>query len=159
VGEAPESRNDIEEVYRANAEDLVRFATGLVGPSDARDVVSAAVLRVWRSGRLAGVDDPRRYLFRAVINEARMHHRSTLRRRAREARAVARDIGTSATEPRPEVLAAVARLSLRQRAVVALVYWHDLDEASVAAHLGISTGSVRKHLARAHARLRGVLTP
>jgi RNA polymerase sigma factor (sigma-70 family) len=57
------------------------------------------------------------------------------------------------------VLAAIARLSLRQRAVVTLVYWHDLDDASVAARLGISPGSVRKHLARAHARLRGVLTP
>jgi DNA-directed RNA polymerase specialized sigma24 family protein len=34
-----------KEVYRKYADDLVRFATGLVGPTDAPDVVSEATLR------------------------------------------------------------------------------------------------------------------
>lgn len=163
VGVVGETRatpaGDLERLYRAQATDLVRLATGLVGPADAGDVVAAAVLRVWRSGRLAEVDDPARYLVRSVVNEARMHHRSTLRRRAREARVAESALESAvAPEPQPEVLAAVARLSVRQRAVVVLVYWHDLDERAVAAQLGISPGSVRRHLARAHARLRGVIT-
>jgi RNA polymerase sigma factor (sigma-70 family) len=58
---------------------------------------------------------------------------------------------------RPEVLAQVARLSLRQRAVVTLTYWDDLDQRAVAERLGISAGSVRRHLARAHAKLRRLL--
>jgi DNA-directed RNA polymerase specialized sigma24 family protein len=33
-----------EEVYAKHAEELTRFATGLVGPADAADVASAAVL-------------------------------------------------------------------------------------------------------------------
>jgi RNA polymerase sigma factor (sigma-70 family) len=52
---------------------------------------------------------------------------------------------------------AVAGLSVRQRAVVVLTYWADLDPRAVAERLGISEGSVRRHLARARARLREVL--
>jgi len=56
-----------------------------------------------------------------------------------------------------EVLEAVARLSPRQRAVVFLTYWDDLDPAAVASTLGLGEGSVRRHLARARARLRKML--
>ncbi len=92
----------------------------------------------------------------AVLNQARQSHRSAMRRAAREARAAA---GGSVLPPEvhPEVLEAVARLSLRQRAVVVLSYWADLDPAGVAKLLGISQGSVRRHLARARARLRELL--
>lgn len=34
------------EIYRKHADDLTRFATGLVGPGDAADVVAKAVLDV-----------------------------------------------------------------------------------------------------------------
>jgi RNA polymerase sigma factor (sigma-70 family) len=59
--------------------------------------------------------------------------------------------------PRPEVLEAVSRLSLRQRAVIVLTYWNDLDPASVAGLLRISEGAVRSHLARARALLKEYL--
>lgn len=146
------------EVYEKHADDLVRFATGLVGPSDAADVVSAAVLRAVSSASWGTARNQRAYLFRAVLNEARMHHRSTMRRRAREARAAVRDVSAETPLPRPEVLELVARLSVRQRAVVVLTYWDDLDRASVARLLGISEGAVKRHLARAHHRLRELLT-
>jgi RNA polymerase sigma factor (sigma-70 family) len=45
-------------------------------------------------------------------------------------------------------------LSIRQRAVTVLTYWSDLDPSSVALLLGISEGSVRRHLARARSRLK-----
>jgi RNA polymerase sigma factor (sigma-70 family) len=144
------------EIYGKHADDLVRFATGLVGPADAADVVADAVVRALSSRAWAGVQNHRAYLTRAVLNEARMHHRSTLRRRAREALA-AGDGVTYDTAPRPDVLKQVARLSLRQRAVVVLTYWDDLDQRAVADRLGISAGSVRRHLARAHAKLRRLL--
>jgi RNA polymerase sigma factor (sigma-70 family) len=48
-------------------------------------------------------------------------------------------------------------LSLRQRAVVVLAYWADLTPDDIADRLGISEGAVRRHLARARARLRAVL--
>ena len=148
--------SDDDEIYRKYSPDLVVFATGLVGPADAADVVADAVARVLASPKWADARDRRAYLYGSVLNEARMHHRSTLRRRAREARVAQRE-GVVDGEVRPEVLAAVARLSVRQRAVVALTYWHDMHEREIAELLGISVGTVRRHLARAHQRLRGVI--
>jgi len=60
-------------------------------------------------------------------------------------------------EFRPEVRQAVEELSVRQRAVVYLTYWEDMTDEAVAVHLGISAGSVRRHLARARKHLRRVL--
>jgi RNA polymerase sigma factor (sigma-70 family) len=143
------------ELYAKHADELTRFATGLVGPSDAGDVVADAVVRCFASPSWGGVRDHRAFLYRSVLNQARMRHRSTMRRRARELRASGH--GRDVLDPpdvRPEVLEAVGRLSVRQRAVVVLTYWADLDPASVAALLGIGEGSVRRHLARARARLK-----
>ena len=140
-------------IYEKYAEELTRFATGLVGPHDAADVVSMAVVRAFSSPAWAGVRDHRAYLLRSVLNETRMHHRSTLRRRAREARYAQPD-RVEAPDVRPAILEQVAGLSVRQRAVVVLTYWDDLDPAEIGRRLGISPGSVRRHLARAHAHLR-----
>ena len=148
---------DDAEVYEKYAEELVRFATFLGGPADAPDLLSAAVLRALGSPRWRAVTNPRAYLYRAVLNEARMQHRSRRRRRAREARVAPRDLTLAPPEPRPEVVEAVARLSARQRAVIYLTYWDDLDPAGVAAVLGISDGAVRRHLARARSTLRRLL--
>jgi RNA polymerase sigma-70 factor (ECF subfamily) len=56
-----------------------------------------------------------------------------------------------------DVLAAVNKLSVQQRASVVLTYWEDLTPAQIASRLGISEGSVKRHLARARARLRELL--
>jgi RNA polymerase sigma factor (sigma-70 family) len=144
------------EAYEKYAGELVRFATGLVGPDDAQDVVSEAFVRAVRSRIWTAVEHPRAYLYRVVANEVRMRHRATMRRRARERKAAVRPV-TYETEVRPEVLEAVGRLSPRQRAVVVLTYWEGLTPPEVAARLGIGDGSVRRHLARARARLREVL--
>jgi len=69
-----------EEIYRKYSDDLVRFATGLVGPFDAPDVVTDGCLRAFRSRGWSDVSNPRAYLYRTILNEARSHHRSTLRR-------------------------------------------------------------------------------
>jgi RNA polymerase sigma factor (sigma-70 family) len=144
------------EVYAQCAKDLVRFATGLVGPSDAADVVSAAVVRCLSSRAWPTVHDRRAYLFRAVLNEARAGRLSRSRREARERR-VSPPEAVLSTEIDPGVGVAVARLSVRQRAVVVLTYWADQDPASIAELLGVSEGTVRRHLARARSRLRRML--
>src|SRR5690606_25625437 len=82
--------------------------------------------------------------------------RSASRRRAREMRSAVRE-ETWSPDINFDVLAAVDRLSVRQRAVVVLTYWEDLGPSQVSARLGISEGSVKRHLNRARSRLREYL--
>jgi RNA polymerase sigma factor (sigma-70 family) len=144
------------EIYEKYADELVRFATFLVGPSDGPDLVSSAVLRVLSSHSAAPIRNWRAYLYRAVLNEARMRDRR-LSRQERGAEFRLPTATSEAPEIESEVLEAVARLSSRQRAVVFLTYWDDLDPAAVATTLGLGEGSVRRHLARARGRLRKML--
>lgn len=145
-----------EEIYRKHADDLVRFASGLVGPFDARDVVTDACLRAFRSAGWSDVTNHRAYLYRSVLNQARTHHRSTLRRRLREMRSAVHE-SLEPVEVDVDVLAAVDKLSVQQRASVVLTYWEDLTPGEVGSRLGISEGSVKRHLARARARLKELL--
>ena len=145
-----------EELYAKFSDRLVRFATTIVGPTYAEDVMTDGVLAAMRSPSWGRVDDRVGYLYRCVLNAGRMHLRSSGRRRRREERdwrsnrrdAVIEEQDLIAV-PNQEVRAAVAGLSARQRAVVYLTYWEDLDERTTAARLGISVGSVRRHLHRA----------
>jgi RNA polymerase sigma factor (sigma-70 family) len=144
------------EIYRKHAEDLTRFATGLVGPGDAADVVSEAVLSCFNSKKWSTVTAKRPYLYRSVYNKAAEFHRSSRRRRKREALVAQREL-VETPEIRPEVLAAVLALSVRQRAVIVLTYWEDLDPATIADLLNIGEGSVKRHIARGRSRLKEVL--
>lgn len=149
----------MEEAYRAWAGELTRYATALVGPADAADVVAEAFAAILARGDDAwrSVNDPRSYLYRSVLNAARMRHRGALRRRARELRWSEVPVSGELIVD-PAVRAALDRLSVQQRAVTFLTYWLDLTPSAIAATLGVSEGSVKRHLARARAHLREVLT-
>lgn len=142
--------------FEAHRTDLIRFATALVGPSDAADVVSDAVESLLKSGRLRRADDPVSLLYSAVMKKSNSFHRSRYRRRAREERFADR-ILVQDPELRPDVVRAVLDLSPRQRACVYLTYWEDLSPAMVAERLRIGEGTVKRYLARARSILREVL--
>lgn len=146
----------VEGNYRKWGDDLHRYATALVGPFEAEDAVADAIVGLLSSGRLATAADPKAYMFGAVHNSVRMRLRAEGRRRAREWR-VSGDPSTTDAESDPSIDAAVAALSLQQRAVIYLTYWEDLTPAAVAVWLEVSEGTVRRQLARARARLRKVL--
>ena len=144
---------DDEQIFRSYASELTRYATGLVGPADAADVVTDACLRAFSAKRWPEVANKRAYLYRTVLTVATDHHRSTLSRRLREIR-TAEPEATQPQEIDIDVLAAVERLSMQQRAAVLLTYWADLSPEGVAERMGVSTGSVKRHLARARKRLK-----
>lgn len=148
------ARSDVYEKY---SHDLVRFATGLVGPDDGPDLVSSAMLNVLWSPSWIQVENPRAYLYRSVLNEARKRHRTRMKRAGAEARAAASPDIVAMGEVHPEVLEAVGSLSPRQRAIVFLAYWEDLTSAEIARRLELSEGTVRRHLSRAETRLRRLL--
>ncbi len=156
------SEVSIEDAYDQYADDLVRYATVLVARSAAADVVAdtfADLLRrpdeAWSSVR-----DVKRFLFGAVANRARMHHRQAARRRQREQHLVAVRPShlDDVAEPVDGLVEAFGDLSVQQRAVVYLTYWQDLSVSGVADTLGVSDGTVRRQLARARSRLRGALS-
>lgn len=146
---------DLEEIYRRHRAELIRFAAVLVGSDNAADVVSSAVVRVL--DRLESVRNPKAYLYQVVANQARNWKRGESRRLRRESETAVYSDHVYIAEPYPEVREAIEELSVRQRAVVYLTYWADLPSETVAAYLGIGTGSVRRHLARARDQLRRVL--
>jgi RNA polymerase sigma factor (sigma-70 family) len=143
---------DNEQVYRSYAVELTRYATGLVGPFDAADVVTDACLKAFASRKWPEVANRRAYLYRTVLSVATDHHRSTLARRLRELKTAGPE-STSSQETDIDVLNAVDRLSMQQRAAVVLTYWADLPVEAVASRMGVSTGAVKRHLARARRHL------
>lgn len=144
------------ELYSLHADALIRFATGLVGPSDAQDVVADAMARLMVAPVWEQAVNPRSVMFRAVMYQAHTFLRGRRRRWAREARATRPGVFVMpAIEP--EVAAAVQDLSPQQRAVVFLTYWEDLGPVAVADLLGVREGTVRKQLSRARAKLREAL--
>jgi RNA polymerase sigma factor (sigma-70 family) len=57
----------------------------------------------------------------------------------------------------PEVLAALGRLTVRQRQVVVLRYWSELSEQEIADTLRVSRGTVKSTASRALTVLRDLL--
>lgn len=150
---------DNESVFRNYSEELTRYATGLVGPFDAPDVVTDACLKAFETRNWPEVVDRRAYLYRTVLTVAHDHHRRTLSRRVRELKSAGPDqIPDPAAAIDVAVLDAVARLSVQQRAAVFLTYWEDLSPEAVADRMGVSVGSVKRHLARARKRLGEILS-
>jgi len=149
---------DDVDAYRRHATELIRYATVLVGPDDAPDVVTDAVLAAFRSAQWATVENRRAYLYRAVFNRGLSHRRSDSRRRRRET-VVALRSATRVDAPDSALDAhrALAALSGQQRAVIYLTYWEDQSPAQIAALLDVSEGAVRKQLARARDHLRRIL--
>jgi RNA polymerase sigma-70 factor (ECF subfamily) len=145
----------VEGLWRAHADELVRYATLLVGPTAANDVVSSAFLKV--VDRLAGVDNARPYLFRVVSSTAFDQHRSTRRRQARDLHALLPVAATDVSGD-VDVRRAVAALSVQQRAVVYFTYWHDHNPDQISGLLDIAPATVRRHLARARVHLRKALS-
>ncbi|HLF43343.1 MAG TPA: RNA polymerase sigma factor [Acidimicrobiia bacterium] len=141
-----------EAVWRKHSEELVRYASILVGPSDAEDLLSAVVVRVLAAkGSLSALEDARPYLFRAVLNESK-NHRRQFRTPPQIGEAVLPD------EPRPEVLKAAMALPPQQRAAVYLTYWKDLPIRETASLIGCRPGTVRRYLVLARRHLKEVLT-
>lgn len=149
----------VTEVYAKYADELIRYSTALVGPSGAEDIFAAAFARLLALADWSGIREMRAYLYRAVLNEARGQHRATQRRLKRDGHeAFSATPAVASFVVRWEVLDAIRRLGVRQRAVVFLTYWEDLRVDEVADRLGLSVRTVARDLARARAKLEELLS-
>ncbi|MDX3073651.1 RNA polymerase sigma factor [Streptomyces sp. MI02-7b] len=150
------ARPEIDELYHHRRLDLVRLALFLVDDlPTAEDVVQDAFAALYRrhGERLAGVDDPEAYVRTSVVNGARsvLRRRRTMRAHVpeREGHAPPPEEYVLLREEHREVLAALGRLTRRQREVLVLRYWSNLTEAQIADTLRLSRGAVKSTASRA----------
>ena len=137
--------------------ELTRLATALVGPSEADDVVADVVVRVLeRPGGLAGLKDPRPYLIKAIINEARSRFRKRKRVDARPV-PVREAEDSPEADYRDQLVEVVSSLPPRQRAATFLVYWEGHTSVTAAELMGCRPATVRRYLHLAHRKLEEMI--
>ncbi len=145
----------LQEAYEKWSDELVRFATVLIGPDEAADVVADAFVQLLGDASWHRVERPRAYLFGVVANRARMRRRSAVRRHRRDDSAFRRPTAPP-RQPGDDLSSTevLASLSNQQRAFVYLAYWEDWTATEIADRVGVSDGTVRRQLARARTKLR-----
>lgn len=149
------------ELFDAHQARLYRLARRLSSdPEEARDLVQEAFLRAARSsGRVPDGAPAEAWLVRVVVNLCRDRRRRQVVRQRSLAGPAPQQPGSpeDAAVARATVQAALARLSPRRRAVVALHELEGADIAEVARLLGVSRVTVRWHLAAARRDLKQIL--
>lgn len=120
--------------------------------AEAADEAMARAYQRW--SRIAGFDDPAGWAYRVGLNWA-----SSVLRRRRRAPLPRVERGPADVDPVPEpsVVAALAALDARQRAVVVCRFYLGLSEAETAAALGARPGTVKSRLHRALRQLERTL--
>jgi RNA polymerase sigma-70 factor (ECF subfamily) len=136
-----------------------RLARRLLGdPTRADDVAAEALARTyahWR--RVADYEHREAWIARVVTNLA--IDDIARNRRSFVLHEQVADEPSDGAVLRVALAEALRSLPRRQRDAVVLRYLADLDEAHVAAALGVSNGTVKTHLHRAVARMRNTLGP
>lgn len=144
-------------LYTRHCAEWMRFAASLVGPNAAEDLVSTAVTRALASSGWASVDNKRAYVYRTVFNCAQTDRHAASRRLRREALTASPEAFEQPIADRT-IFDALARLSVRQRAVIHLTYWADLAPGAVAALLDTSRRTVERDLTTARTLLKEILS-
>ena len=149
---------------RAHRSHLVRTAVLLCAGDEAfaEDIVQTTLTRLylaWPKVRRAAhpLAYARTSLTHVFVDECRRAHRRRETPTDELPVTVDRRYAEGDVELRAAVLDALGELGPRQRAVVVLRHWHDLDVYDTARVLGISFGTVKSQNARALDRLRQVL--
>jgi RNA polymerase sigma factor (sigma-70 family) len=157
-------QSDFAEFYRAAKDECLFAVLVSVGDRDtAQELVAEAFARAWASWpTVSRHPAPVAWVVRTALNAGV----SRWRRRRREVPVP--DLSVVADRPAgeaagggvdPRIMSALSRLPLRQRQVIALRLFLDLDTERTARALGIAPGTVQAHLGRAMAALRDDLIP
>lgn len=123
-----------------------------LGTEDGRDATAEALTYGWEHWeKVKNMENPTGYLYRVGLNNGR---------RLKRRNGVVRLPPVSASRlpwVEPDLPMALSDLTEHQRVVVILVHSLDWRQTEVAELLGISVGSVRKHLDRGLGKLRRIL--
>ena len=155
--------DDLQEVYERRLAELRRVAAAIVYDRElARDVVQEAFVRAVRTrGSFSGRGPLEGWVWQIVVNAAR-DARARARLTAAASTADELDEAPSPGEHddgrRRLVRAAIEQLPERQRLVLFLRVYADLDYHAIAQAVGITDGTVAATLNAAHTRLRELLS-
>jgi RNA polymerase sigma factor (sigma-70 family) len=153
------ARAEFERALRSEATRLYYLALTIVrDPSDAEDVVQETALSAWRAWpRLRDPAHPGAWLTRICVNHSLQRRRTVSRRIRGEERVewlADPNDPLSGSGSLLDFDRAFQKLSPRQRAVVALHFYHGYTAAECATLMGCRPGTARSHLARAVAILK-----
>jgi DNA-directed RNA polymerase specialized sigma24 family protein len=142
---------ELEVLYRERLGDFTRAATAIAGDEESgRDAVQEAFAKALRKRRrFRGEGTLEAWVWRIVVNAAR-----DAGRRGRRKLATPTPVDARADE----LGLPLELLTERQREVLFLHYYADLDYTTIAQALGISSGTVGATLSAARETLRGALT-
>jgi RNA polymerase sigma-70 factor (ECF subfamily) len=142
----------VEALYRADAERLWRAVFAFCADPDiASDSVAEAYAQLIRRGE--AVRDAQAWTWRTAFVIAR----GALQGRSQAPMPLGLDDAHVDRYGDPDLLAALARLPVGQRAALVLFYYADLPVSEIASHLGSSSLVVRANLSRGRRRLRSLL--
>jgi RNA polymerase sigma factor (sigma-70 family) len=144
--------DELASLYRERLGDFTRVAAAIAGDVDAgRDAVQDAFATAIRKRRkFRGQGTLEAWVWRIVVNAAR----DARRRRSRKQP----DLQEPLLARADDLGLPLHRLTGRQREVLFLRYYADLDYAAIASALAISEGTVGATLNAARATLREALT-
>lgn len=156
---------EFTEFAQARQAHMRRMAFLLCGNwHDAQDVTQIALMNLCRAwNRVRRADSIDAYAHRVVVRAYLGQRKKVLRQQARavEYALSSERVAGSADAGQPELrlalLAALAELPPRARAVVVLRFWEDLSVEATAEALGCSEGNVKSQTSRALAKLRAIL--
>lgn len=152
---ATDSIADIEAIYREHYSRFLRFAVASLGEVErGRDAVHDAFVSAIRSvGDFRGQARLESWLWRILLNVCMAEKR----RRAMPKEDLNFLPRVEDPPDWPEVREAIASLPERQRTILFLRHYADLDYEQIGAVLGIARGTVAATLNTAHTRLRALL--
>ena len=163
VAESPQEEGHVvaepisfEEFFEAEGRTLFRRLCAVTGNSaEAEEIMQDAFLALWeRWDRVGEIRDPTAYLYRTAMN--------VFRKRSRRAALALRKVLSLAPDVAPfaeiddqqEVVAALRRLTPRQRAALVLTDVMEYSSEEAGRLLGITAGTVRGLASRARENLR-----
>jgi RNA polymerase sigma factor (sigma-70 family) len=155
------SLDAIERIYRYRLREFRRVATAISGDRElgCDAVQEGFALAVRSRAKFRGDGSLEAWLWRIVINATRSQRRSAGPAAAElpAEPAAARSTNSQTHGEAGRVRAAIALLSERQRLVLFLHYYADLDYAAIGEALGIASGTVGATLSSARAAMRRLL--
>ena len=151
---------ELERVYRAEFKAFLRTATAYLGDVDeGRDAVQDGVASAIRNrGSYRGEGTVEAWLWGVILNSIRSRYRERAHELVLGGDGIEDEAAPSNEQPSVELVrSAVRRLPERQRLVLFLRFYADMDYATIATLLGMSEGTVAASLNAARTTLRSLL--